>query len=1018
MGAKPIKREREPNNGEDACENPVKRRRQVNEADRGLIKLYEDLAAESDEVRLEAAKQLIVKFSPENGPSAHEVEKALHRLIRGLCSQRKAARVGFCITLTELLRQLFGQDKIKIEGFNLEVSSILEMVEKKTKVEGNVPGQERRDHLIGKLFGFKAIMQSSILTEPELAMECWNRALDQIYGMARDVPWLREECGLVLVETLKSSDSKPEFQKCAQEVIERLVANSLVNTPEGVAIWLTVQTHYESVLPEGVWHKKDPLAKKERTRLAKILKEDFRVAPDNAKEENIKSSAVNPNPIFAWNVVLSEILQRDEKNDGKESAKSEFPQFWMDVVDSNLFASSASHERKSWGFKLFASLIAEIPKRAITALFSPNLMRTLINQSRKEDRYLHAASLAALKALQIRVQQKPSSAPTIFVALTSKNGTIDLDRLTKTKTLDQILLSADDEALKKIVRHLGSLILRPETQDQTTADSRRQTISDMLLTVVRNYTRYDNLSTVLDGRDTWLHKILELMVENAYFIPSRTAKTSKMPLPSLSDSSRKVFQERLSSCLTRLIRVRAETRTTVALLVLGMVRSKAASSKTWELVFKAEDSVLETVEKAFGTLDAITAKGATSGNKSATEGFILLYSLTLLQVYDGDGDAIMMLDDLDSSRKAMLKRKKASDVQGQDVFVEIILSFLGNPRTLFRKTAEEVFTIFVSDITSDGLSSLTDVLDTDESLAGQRQLFNQGGDEDEDEDGGSEGEDDESEDSDVEMINGSEGDANDSSSDSDDDEEDEDEDGEEGDDDDDEEDEELANFNNLLALTLQTSKPNADGEASEESSDDSDMDDEQMMALDPHLTKIFQQRSQVTNNKKDREGAKQTVVQFKSRVLDLLSIYMEKKYSDQLTLQVILPVLRRIRANGNKQVADKSFKLLKTYFDVRSHHKAPLPKPNEPESVWEILKGIHEEAKMGGGSNLHATACSSASIHMTKILVGLDRNNYGRVVDVYAETQKVWYMDKKSGIQPVLFTTFQNWSINGQKQGK
>lgn len=179
-------------------------------------------------------------------------------------------------------------------------------------------------------------MQSSILTEPELALECWNKILDQIYGMARDVPWLREECGLVLVETIKGSDSKPEFQECAQELIQRLVSNQLVNTPEGVAIWLTVQAHYELVLPDDVWHKKDPLAKKERTRLAKILKEDFRNASDNGNAENIKSAAANPNPIFAWGVVLSEMLQRDErlKDDGKDSVKPEFPQFWIDTVDS------------------------------------------------------------------------------------------------------------------------------------------------------------------------------------------------------------------------------------------------------------------------------------------------------------------------------------------------------------------------------------------------------------------------------------------------------------------------------------------------------------------------------------------------------------------------------------------------------------------------------------------------------------------------------------------------------------
>lgn len=401
---------------------------------------------------------------------------------------------------------------------------------------------------------------------------------------------------------------------------------------------------------------------------------------------------------------------------------------------------------------------------------------------------------------------------------------------------------------------------------------------------------------------------------------------------------------------------------------------------------------------------------------------MLLYSLTLLQVYNGEGDAIMMLDDLDasykafeSSRKASSKKQKSSESDGQNAFVEIVLSFSGNTRTLFRRIGEEAFSIFASEISADGLQSLTDILDTEENLEGQRELFNQG-DEDMEEDGSSDGDDDDDEDeedSDVEMIDG-EGsdDASDSdSSDSDS--------GSDGSSDEDSgDDAELTQFDNMLAMTLQTSKPNVNGDAAEETSDESDMDDEQMMALDPHLSKIFKERSKTTSKKKEREDAKQNVVQFKSRVLDLLAIYMEKQYSNPLTLNVLLPVLRRTRANANKQIADKAAKMLKAFFDTRTKRKAPLPKPENTEPVWELLRGIHEEAKLGNGAKVHADACGSASLHVVKVLVGMDRANYAAVVDIYAETQKQWFADKKSPLQPVLFTQFQNWSINARQQGK
>jgi DNA polymerase phi len=395
----------------------------------------------------------------------------------------------------------------------------------------------------------------------------------------------------------------------------------------------------------------------------------------------------------------------------------------------------------------------------------------------------------------------------------------------------------------------------------------------------------------------------------------------------------------------------------------------------------------------------------------AAEGFVLLYSLTLLQVHNGDGDAIMMLDDLDASRKAMAKNKDSGE--GSDAFVEIVLSFLGNPRTLFRKIGEEAFTIFASEIGSEGLQSLAEILDTAENFEGQKELFNQGDDDgeeaksDDDSDNDEEmGSDVEMIDSDVELVNGDDSDSESSEEDS----------SESDDDDEDDEmdDAELTQFNNLLGMALGTAKADLDGD----DSDDSDMDDEQMMALDPQLSKIFKQRSQVTGKKKDREDAKQNVVQFKSRVLDLLAIYLDKQYSNALTLEVLLPVLRRTRASANKQLAEKSTKMLKTYFDTRSKHKAPLPKPESLDTVWAILKSIHEEAKNGGGAKAHADVCSSASLHVVKVLVGLDKANYAGVVDVYAETQKQWFADKKSPLQPTLFMQFQNWSMNAQKQGK
>jgi DNA polymerase phi len=386
-------------------------------------------------------------------------------------------------------------------------------------------------------------------------------------------------------------------------------------------------------------------------------------------------------------------------------------------------------------------------------------------------------------------------------------------------------------------------------------------------------------------------------------------------------------------------------------------------------------------------------------------------------VYNGEGDAVMMLDDLDASREGMIKDEKDVTQAGSDTFVEIVLSFLGNPRTLFRKIGVEAFSLFVAEIGSVGLQSLADILDTEESLQGQQELFNQ--DHDDSDDGvAAEGQssNDSDNDSDVEMVDGEERDSEDAGSsapdsvDTDDSGSDNDSNGED--------DAELVQFNNMLAMTLQTSKPDLNGDDAEDTSDGSDMDDDQMIALDQQLSKIFQQRNQITSKKKDREGAKQNMVQFKSRVLDLLAIYLEKQYSNPLTLDVLLPILRRTRASANKQLAEKASKLLKAHFGAQKKQKAPLPRPVDVDAVLAVLRAIHEEAKLGGGAKMHADTCSGVSLFLVKVLIGLDKGNYSGVVDVYAETQKQWFMDRKSSLQPALFLSFQNWSLNARQQNK
>lgn len=121
-----------------------RRREQPPSGDTQLVEIYEDLANENEEVRLKAAQSLLSRFSPGSSPTSEDVLKTLKRLIRGLCSGRKAARLGFSVALTELLIQLLGPVKKDAPSLDLSIPELIGLLKDQTHIGGKVSGQVSR----------------------------------------------------------------------------------------------------------------------------------------------------------------------------------------------------------------------------------------------------------------------------------------------------------------------------------------------------------------------------------------------------------------------------------------------------------------------------------------------------------------------------------------------------------------------------------------------------------------------------------------------------------------------------------------------------------------------------------------------------------------------------------------------------------------------------------------------------------------------------------------------------------
>ena len=119
---------------------PRKRPRKSLNTEAELIAIYEDLANVDENIRITAAHLLVTEFVQKLSGDAEQISQILRRLIRGLCSGRKAARIGYAVALTEALActvQNFQQDSSEV----LRVDDLLRELQRQTIVTNNLSGQ-------------------------------------------------------------------------------------------------------------------------------------------------------------------------------------------------------------------------------------------------------------------------------------------------------------------------------------------------------------------------------------------------------------------------------------------------------------------------------------------------------------------------------------------------------------------------------------------------------------------------------------------------------------------------------------------------------------------------------------------------------------------------------------------------------------------------------------------------------------------------------------------------------------
>lgn len=171
----------------------------------------------------------------------------------------------------------------------------------------------------------------------------WSQVVGIIVELAKRKSWLREECGWILFQAVQGSGANHLSSEHVQVVIDSIHENGLMETPEAVAIWIITSENYSAVnFPRKLWKHQNPLHRKEKSRLANILKE----APTFNHDESEHASKLSqkgswsPKLHFAWGVILDRLVKSplsDDKSLIKSKKKLNFPDFWDECVDRKFY---------------------------------------------------------------------------------------------------------------------------------------------------------------------------------------------------------------------------------------------------------------------------------------------------------------------------------------------------------------------------------------------------------------------------------------------------------------------------------------------------------------------------------------------------------------------------------------------------------------------------------------------------------------------------------------------------------
>uniref|UniRef100_K3YPC9 DNA polymerase V n=1 Tax=Setaria italica TaxID=4555 RepID=K3YPC9_SETIT len=380
---------------EAAAEALVSELREVQKAYEKGARKGEREAADGD-----ASSQMEAEKDDGLDNCAPSVRYAIRRLIRGISSSREYARQGFALGLAVVLESIRA----------IRVEAVMKLIPNLLEYSSSMKGPEAKDNVLGRLFGFGAIVRSGRVSRQ------WTRDksspivkdfVNEVVELSTKKRYLTEPAVAVILDLVRKLPDEAILSEVLEAPGVQDWFHRAANIGDPDALFLALKLQERTSVQKEIFGKLLPypfspenfFAEQHLKSIAACFKESAFCLPRiHSLWLVIMEMLVREASQHDINTTSSKKHKKNKKASSSEDTKKNLQNFCEVVIEGSLLLSS--HDRKHLAFNILLNLLPKLSPPAIQVVLSSKVVLGLMDILSNESSWLYNAGKHFLKELK------------------------------------------------------------------------------------------------------------------------------------------------------------------------------------------------------------------------------------------------------------------------------------------------------------------------------------------------------------------------------------------------------------------------------------------------------------------------------------------------------------------------------------------------------------------------------------------------------------------------------------------